>query len=87
MNPIELTLEQMEEREANRVAFQKAKAEKAIAKLTERALKADEKDVKRLDRIITTFKSHVKILDKTDAKKEAKKRFDKIQERMKPVIQ
>ena len=83
MNPREMTLEQMQEREANRIAFQKAKAEKAIAKLAKRAEEcSDEKEIERLNNVIATHQSFKGELEKADVAKLSLTKFNKIKEKL-----
>lgn len=87
MNPREMTLEQMQERETASLKVRKDKRKKAIAKLEERlANETDVAKIERLKKVIATHKDDQTKLNKTKANDLALLRYNKFQERVKPPI-
>ena len=80
MNPREMTLEQLQEREEQRLAFQKAKAEAAIAKISKRIEEqTDQKEIERLSEVLSTHQTYNEELKVVDVVAVASDKFQTLQ--------
>ena len=81
----ETTLEEMIAKATERIAAQKLAADGNVVKITKRAEEAtDETEKKRLEDLITLHVNHRASLDLLDPSEEATKRWNELQERIKP---